>query len=162
MTTKLREHTCTCSGELKVLDTQGFSTTAICHRCHNRWLLIEHPRFAASVALSDFHLKRGAGPNMRPLDDFAMASRLVDDLLCDAWPSPATVVDYGIDSERHLAALRYAARAGVTAYDLDRVMGDGPAITRLVRSVPDQPCSDVEFETAYDDYDWEEEVLDER
>ena len=43
-----------------------------------------------------------------------------------------------------------------TAYDLDRVMGDGPAITRLIRSVPYQPYADVEFQTAYDDFDWEE------
>jgi hypothetical protein len=98
---------------------------------------------------------------MRPLGDLYMATRLHEDLLRDSWPSPATVVDFGIASERHLGALRYAARAGVTAYDLDRVMGNGPAITRLVRSVPGQPLNDVEFHTAYDDYDWEEETYDE-
>ena len=66
-------------------------------------------------------------------------------------------MDYGIDSKRHLGALQHAVRAGVTAYDLDRVMGDGPAITRLVRSVPYHPYADVEFQTAYDTFDWEEE-----
>lgn len=42
--------------------------------------------------------------------------------------------------------------AGCTAYDLDRVMGDGPAITQLIRAVPDQPYPFVEFRTIYDGY----------
>ena len=162
MTTTTLQHFCTCGGGLWVLDTDGFSTTAACHRCKCCWLLIQHPHFAVSVALSDFHLKRGDGPNRRPLGDLTMATRLVANLLHDAWPSPATVVDYGIDSDRHLGALQYAVCAGVTVYDLDRVMGDGSAITRLVRSVPGQPCADVEFRTAYDNYDWEEECCDGR
>ena len=156
MTTTMLKHFCTCGGELRVLDTEEFSTTAACNRCHCCWLLIQHPRFALNVALSDFHLKRGDGPDRRPLGDLTMATRLVADLFQDAWPSPATVVDFGIDSEQHMRALRNAVCAGVTAYDLDRVMGDGPAITRLVRSAPCQPYVDVEFRTAYDDFDWEE------
>ena len=156
MTTTTLKHFCTCGGELRVFDTYGSSKTAACTCCKCCWLLIEHPDFAASIALADFHVKRGQGPSQRPLDETAMATRLVNDLVWDRWPSPATVVDYGIDSSRHLGALQHAVRAGVTAYDLDRVMGDGPAITRLVRSVPYQPYADVEFQTAYDDFDWGE------
>lgn len=161
MTTTMLKHFCTCGGELRVLDTEEFSTTAACSRCNCCWLLIQHPRFAVNVALSDFHLKRGDGPGRRPLGDLTMAARLVADLLHDVWPSPATVVDFGIDSEQHLRALRYAVCVGVTAYDLDRVMGDGPAITRLVRSVLGHAYENVEFRTAYDNYDWEGEYFDE-
>jgi hypothetical protein len=140
-----------------VFDICGASKTGACTRCGCCWLLIKHPNFALNVALSDFHLKRGGGPGRRPLADLTMATRLVERLSCDVWPSPATAVDFGIDTCRHLGALQHAVRAGVTAYDLDRVMGDGPAITRLVRGVPAQPYADVEFQTAYDDCDWEEE-----
>jgi hypothetical protein len=162
MTTTTLKHFCTCGGKLRVLDAEEFSITAACNCCKCCWLLIQHPDFAVNVALSDFHLKRGDGLDRRPLGDLTMATQLVVDLLFDVWPSPATVVDFGIDSNRHLGALQYAVHAGVTAYDLDRVMGDGPAITRLVRGVPDQPYADVEFQTAYDDYHCEEVCCDER
>ena len=76
-------------------------------------------------------------------------------LALDELPSPAAVVDYGIDSLDHLGALQHAIATGVTVYDLDRVMGDGPAITRLVRNVPDQPYPDISFSTAYDALEWD-------
>ncbi len=160
MTTTTLQHFCTCGGQLRVFDTCGSSKTAACTRCKCCWLLIERRDFAATVALADFHLKRGEGPNRRPLDDVTMATNLVDDLIRDQWPSMATAMDFGIDSGRHLAALQYAVGAGVMAYDLDRVIGDGPAITRLVRSIPGQPYDDVVFQTPYDDVDWEEECDD--
>ena len=85
-----------------------------------------------------------------------MAERLVECLVSDEWPSPATVADFGIDSSAHYMALKHAVRTGITAYELDRVMGDGPAITQLVQGVPSQPCRFVRFRTLWDDYfqDW--------
>ncbi len=68
----------------------------------------------------------------------------------DVWPSPATIVDFGIDTARHLGALQNAVRFGFTAYELDRVMGDGSAITKLVNATPKQPYGFVEFRTVYD------------
>jgi hypothetical protein len=46
--------------------------------------------------------------------------------------------------------LQHAVRCGCTAYELDRVMGDGPAITNLVRLFPRQPYGPVEFRTVWD------------
>jgi hypothetical protein len=108
------------------------------------------------VFLRDFHLKRGDGSQQRSLADLTMATGLVESLVCDEWPSPAVVVDFGIDTSRHLGALQYAVRGGATAYDLDRVLGDGPAITQLVRGVRHQPYADVIFRTAYDSFVWGE------
>lgn len=102
------------------------------------------------IHLADFHVKRGDAAGQRPLDDRSMAQRLVECLVDDVWPSPATIVDFGIDSPQHLGALQHAVRSGCTAYDLDRVMGDGPAITRLVRGFAQQPYGHVEFATLYD------------
>ncbi|REJ90721.1 MAG: hypothetical protein DWQ35_16095 [Planctomycetota bacterium] len=101
--------------------------------------------------MADFHLKRGDGLHQRPLDDVSMASRLVESLVQDTWPSPATIVDFGIDTDRHLGALQHAVHQGCAIYDLDRVMGDGPAITQLVRAFAHYPYGRIEFRTAYDE-----------
>jgi hypothetical protein len=55
-------------------------------------------------------------------------------LILDVWPNPAGVEDFGLRSDRHYAALQYAVRNdGVTAEELDRVLGDGDAILRSPR-----------------------------
>ena len=159
MTTKLVNHCSRCNGSLEVVDASGHSITARCRACRFCSLIIEHPRISACITLADFHLKRGDGPRRRPLDDLRMATKLVR-CLQHHWPlSPATIVDFGITTVDHFDALAGAVRAGVTAYDLDRVMGDGPAITRLVRSIPVQPDRQVEFATAYDGFhSWAQEA----
>lgn len=139
-----------CGETLRELDRAGHSATYTCLRCRECYLCIDQPEFASLIWLRRFHRRRGEGPTQRPLTDLRMATQLVECLHFDCWPSSATVVDYGIDSSRHLGALQFAVQSGVTAYELDRVMGDGAAITRLVRDVPGQPDHQVEFRTAYD------------
>lgn len=140
--------------EPEVLDRSGHSRTERCLECQACWLTFEHPAISMQIALRDFHLKRGVGFTRRPLSDLGMATRLVASLHDGHWPSPATVVDFGIDSRKHLGALGYAVRYGVTAYELDRVMGDGRAITKLVGNMPYQPFKDIRFRTVYDDVNW--------
>jgi hypothetical protein len=112
--------------------------------------VIDRNALCRVIHFVDFHFKRGDGLHQRPLDDVSMATRLVECLVEDRWPSPATIVDFGIDTNRHLGALRHAVHQGCCIYDLDRVMGDGPAITQLVQAFPYQPYGPVEFRTAYD------------
>jgi len=121
-----------------------------CDECFRCSLVVTSPSFGLTIALANFHRMRGSGPGQRPLDDRSMAVRLVDCLILDQWPSPASIIDWGIDSAHHLGVLQHAVVVGITAYDLDRVMGDGPAITALTRGVPRQPYRDVVFTTAYD------------
>jgi len=121
-----------------------------CDECNRCLLVVAAPSFGLTIVLANFHRLRGFGTGQRPLDDRAMAVRLVDCLMLDQWPSPATIIDWGIDSAHHLGALQHAVVVGITAYDLDRVLGDGPAITALTRGVPWQPYRDVVFTTAYD------------
>lgn len=121
-----------------------------CDECHRCSLVVTPPSFGLTIALANFHRLRGSGTGQRPLDDRSMAVRLVDCLILDQWPSPASIIDWGIDSAHHLGALQHAVVVGITAYDLDRVLGDGPAITALTRGVPRQPYRDVVFTTAYD------------
>lgn len=156
MATQLMRKRCDCSGRLRQLDAGEFSETLHCPECDCCFLNIFHPRFRQWIPLRDFHLKRGEGPTRRPLDDLRMADRMVVYLAMDVWPTPAMVVDFGIDTPHHLGALQYAVRGGVTAYELDRVMGDGDAITRLVRCIPHQPYANVQFRTAYDDLTWDD------
>ena len=142
------ETTCRCGGPLRIVDVQETSATAYCTHCQHYSLCVTRLEV---IHLADFHVKRGNAPVQRPFDDVSMAERLVHCLLRDVWPSPATVVDFGIASPEHLGALQHAVRSGCTAYDLDRVIGDGPAITQLVRSFGRQPYGPVEFVTAYDE-----------
>jgi hypothetical protein len=144
---------CECGGPLRVLDRSGHSLTATCLVCRHASLIIEPPRFPACIHLCDFHLKRGDVPQGRPYDDLVMATKLYEDLVFDRWPSSATELDFGIDSSDHLGALQFAVQSGVTPYDLDRVIADGPAITQLVHSVPVQPYP-VVFKTIWDGIDW--------
>ena len=60
------------------------------------------------------------------------------------YPSPATCADFGISSPQQLGALRYAE---VTEYELDRVLGDGEAITKLVRTFGDFSYGAPRYET---------------
>lgn len=139
---------CNC-GLLIERDQRGHALTLACPICRRCWLLVLQPHFQAGIALRDFHRKRGDGPYQRPLDELSMATKLVEHLVLDTWPSGAAVIDWGIETGSHYGALQHAVRSGVTEYELDRVLGDGPAITRLVRAVPEQPY-DVEFHTAWD------------
>ena len=149
MTTTQKRMACICGGTYEVLDAYGHSWTGVCRSCNHASLVIEHSRFELNVRLADFHLKRGDGGEQRPLDDLTMAHRLVECLHDERWPSPATRVDFGIHDTSHFRALQYAVTSGVNAYDLDRVMGDGPAITSLLRGIPGQPEMGTEFRTAY-------------
>ena len=140
-------NTCRCGGSFDPVDRDESSTTVRCLSCHHCSLVVVRPHGHRVIFLSDFHLKRGDRPDQRPLDDLDMATRLVRCLVDDEWPTPATIVDYGIQSQHHLSALQHAVRCGCRAYDLDRVMGDGPAITELVNAFPGQPYGSVEFNT---------------
>jgi len=137
---------------MELVDASEHIQTRACPACGRCTLMVRHPRFELCVSLADFHVKRGDNQEQRPLDDLDMATRLFECLVRDEWPSPAITVDYGIASPEHLGALQHAVRAGIRPYELDRVMGDGPAITQLVRGVPRQPYRCVTFRTAYDDY----------
>lgn len=87
---------------------------------------------------------------LRPLHDMVLAEELVECLKNDRWPSRATTVDYGIATPSHLGALQSAHWGGCNVYDLDRVLGDGKAITQLVQAVQEQCYPDVRFFTVYD------------
>jgi hypothetical protein len=87
---------------------------------------------------------RKASPNVRPLtiDVFKC-------LLLDLWPSPAGVTDFGIESEQHYLALRYAIEYhGLTPEQLDAAACKGEALGFLIQ--PDNPYFGVKFTTPWD------------
>ena len=66
-------------------------------------------------------------------------------LVLDVWPdSVAAVVDFGLASNDHYAALQAAVRSGeITEERLDALLGDGPGLT--------EACGGkVKFKTPYD------------
>jgi hypothetical protein len=70
-------------------------------------------------------------------------------ILADEWPSPAGVVDFGIESPDHLGALQYEFRTGrVTLEQFDDAIGWGPALNKLIGA--DNPYRGVTFKTKWD------------
>ena len=78
-----------------------------------------------------------------------VAQNCYDSLMLDVWPRPAAIVDFALDSDAHYAALQSAIKNGATVEELDAALGNGVALTALVKKyVPD---SETVFSTAYDD-----------
>jgi hypothetical protein len=82
---------------------------------------------------------------VRPLTE-----QLIAAVLLDIWPGNAAIIDFGIDSDRHLGALQFAIKFGeVTPEELDLAMGDGAKLTEIVQR-GDNPYRDVTFRTSWD------------
>ena len=81
-----------------------------------------------------------------------LTTKLIDAIRLDLYPqSNAVLCDFGIDSQAHYEALYYPVRNGdIDAETLDSVLGNGPAITKLVRSFDVNPHKDIVFKTVYD------------
>ncbi len=128
------------------------SQTLKCETCEECFLYVRRGNASTLIHLPDFLERRGDDLGKRPLYDRGMSEHLVHAMVCDIWPSPATTVDFGLDSTDHYAAMQRTVQEGITSYELDRVLGSGKAITQLVNFA----CSDrqsrlVSFSTAYDD-----------
>ena len=75
----------------------------------------------------------------------------------DVGPTPAAQCDFGIDTQEHYEALYYPIKAGeITAEELDKALGSGPALTALVARCKSNPHKDITFVTSYDMLDDEE------
>ena len=76
---------------------------------------------------------------------------LVINILLDQWPSHTAVVDFGIDSQKHYEALYWPIReAEIMPKELDAALGDGPALTAMLRQAASNPHKDVTFSTSWD------------
>lgn len=151
---------CKCDGSTEMIDAYNHSQTLRCVQCGRARLVIRHREFEMTIPLRDFHLKRGPGLDQRPVSDLTMATNLWHRLVLGEQPSRAQHVDFGIDSSEHVKALHHATVCGILPYELDRVIGDGPAITALVNGIPQTPCPGICFVTDYDnmtEYDDEDD-----
>lgn len=85
-----------------------------------------------------------------------VTERVFKAMMMDVWPdSPAALVDFGLDTDAHYAALSRRVRSGaITAEQLDAACGNGPALTKLVDG-------EVTFTTSHDDFEIGEEDDDE-
>lgn len=81
-----------------------------------------------------------------------ITTNLIMDIMLDLPPrSPATKVDFGIDSQQHYEALYFPIRGGeINSQSLDEALGDGEALTKLVQSCELNPHKDIVFKTPYD------------
>jgi hypothetical protein len=76
-----------------------------------------------------------------------VAIKLQEAVMFDLFPdSPAVIADFFISDQQHYEALYYPIRAGeITVQDLDRVLGDPEAITKLVNATPSNPHHGIVF-----------------
>lgn len=142
---------CECGGRFNEVDSAGRAATVRCNDCNEVCLFIETADMKEPTAiwLRDFDARRGDGPDRRPLSDRHMAEHLMFSVASDLYPSPATMTDFGMRGEPHFVAFRTALECGATAYELDRILGDGAAITKYVHTVT-AGRTNVKFETPYD------------
>ena len=151
-----QEHCPFCETSMASIDmhrgTTFESQTLKCDKCHECFLHVRHDDVSAIVHLPKFLERRGDAPEQRPLHDRTMAQNLVSAMVCDEWPSPATCVDFGLSTPDHYVAMQQAVREGLASYELDRVLGNGKAITQLVSFARHGEHSrSVEFSTPYDE-----------
>jgi hypothetical protein len=86
----------------------------------------------------------------KPLPVREVTRNAYDTILANDWPSPAGVMDFGIDSTEHLGALGYEFWTGrVSLEQFDDALGWGPALTKLIKV--GNPYYGVVFKTVWDD-----------
>jgi len=152
----LAQTTCQfCDGHLAAIDAhraQFSSRTVKCETCGECYLHVSRGGRSAEIHLCDFLSRRGDAPERRTLDDRAMAEGVIRAMVSDEWPSAAACTDFGLDTPEHYAAMQRAVSQGLTSYELDRVLGDGRAITTLVDFASrDKRLAAVQFSTPYDE-----------
>ena len=82
------------------------SKTLKCETCEECFLHVRRGDASTLIHLPDFLQRRGDDLEKRPLHDRGMSEHLVHAMVCDIWPSPATTVDFGLDSTDHYAAMQ--------------------------------------------------------
>ncbi|AMV40259.1 hypothetical protein [Planctomyces sp. SH-PL62] len=76
---------------------------------------------------------------------------LIKAVCLDCWPSLASIVDFGLDSQTHYEALYYPLRNGeISPEALDAALGHGEKLTALARNAPSNPHKGVSFHTSWD------------
>lgn len=79
-----------------------------------------------------------------------VAQNAYNALMLDMPLSPAACCDYGVESVIHYMLLRQLIIAGCSLEAFDAALGDGPAITGLVKAYLGDDPNIPEFRTAWD------------
>ena len=99
--------------------------------------------------------EEASGEDVRPV-----TREVYEALILDIWPSPAGIVDFGLESPAHLGALQHAIRYDdVTIEQLDAALGNGEALQALVSKT--NPYRNARFRTKWDEIAELEEMVSE-
>jgi hypothetical protein len=73
---------------------------------------------------------------------------LITSVLLDQWPNNSCAAAFGVHSHQHYESLYFPIRnQELTPKQLDAAIGDGLALTALVRDAPSNPHKEIEFQT---------------
>lgn len=76
---------------------------------------------------------------------------LFEAIFLDLPVTPAVSADFGIYSQQQYEAYYYAIRRNdITADQFDKALGDGPALTTLLRNAINNPHREIRISTVYD------------
>jgi hypothetical protein len=76
-------------------------------------------------------------------------THLIHSIVHDLWPSPAVLVDFGIDTNHSLYGVyqRGIRESKITEQDLKNALGDGPKLTAMLK---EKMGLDIKVTTMYD------------
>jgi len=76
-------------------------------------------------------------------------THLINSAMYDTWPSPAVMVDFGIDLNHSLYSVyqRGIRESRITEKDLKAALGDGPKLTAMLK---EKMGLDIKVTTMYD------------
>lgn len=144
---------CDCGGTLESIGVCKTSKIDHCVECHDCTLEVATEFMRVSVPLALYFKARVDVKNETSFNQVMSAPKqLFHNLVMDTMPDELIGMLFGIESEKHLGTLQQLLRAGITEVELDRVMGDGHAITALAKALPHNPYGDVEFRTPFDEF----------
>lgn len=150
---KDQQKACDCVDSIEKLGKCDTSCVEHCTECHKCQLVVTTEFIRTKIDLAHFYDGRVKPTEVKPLLDTVihrLATEMMKALVLDMFPDKFGEILYNADSPEKLGTLQAMVRAGITAVELDRVMGDGKALTALAEALPHQPYGPQTFRTEFD------------
>ena len=117
-----------------------------CATCHTGHLSFQFNGQSKTLVLSEFDRYRFGHHTLWPWEDLTRTQEMVHSIGQSQVPSPGQLEAFGIARWRQLHAMRRALENGLTAFDLQHVVGYGSAISQMVQMANKNQFQNVAFD----------------